>query len=98
METSAIIAIFLTTVGGLVTAVVMYLLAQKDARQAEQIKDLYDKHNNDAERLQKLELDVAKNNYSKDEINSMFTDMKKYLDGRFERLERFFDEARKPQL
>jgi len=95
METSALIAILLTSIGGMATAIVMYLLAQKDARQAEQIKDLYDKHSEDSERLQKLELTVASNNYTKDEVNAMMLDLKAYIAGLFENFKALIDERTK---
>lgn len=75
------------------SALFMYLLSQKDSKQQDQInvlnnqiKDLYDKHSSDADRLQKLELDVARNNYTKDEINAMLTDLKKYMGELFEQI------------
>lgn len=61
----------------------------------EQITDLYGKHSTDADRLHGLELDVAKNFFTKDEIKKEFEDQKKYFDGRFDRIERLLDERRK---
>lgn len=91
MDTSAVVAIILSGIGGLVTAVFVYLLAQKDARQAEQIKDLYEKHSEDSERLQKLELTVASNNYTKEEVNAMMIDLKTYIAGLFENFKELID-------
>lgn len=95
MEIATIFAIILTSLFGFVSAFVMYLLAQKDARQAEQIKDLYDKHAEDSERLQKLELTVARTNYTKEEINSMMEDLKSYIANLFEGFSKLIDEKTK---
>lgn len=72
---------------GIVVAVVGYLLAQRDARQADQIKDLYDKHTKDADRLNDLELEIARNHYPKAEVTALFTEFKSYLNERFDRIE-----------
>jgi hypothetical protein len=60
-----------------------------------QITDLYNKHGNDADRLHALELDVARNFFTKEEINKEFAAQRKYLDDRFDRLEKLFFESRK---
>lgn len=85
----------LTIIFTLAIAVIGYLLAQKDASQGKLIDDLYEKHNADADRLQKLEVDVAKNSYSKLEINAMFADMKLFIVGQFDRLEENIKEVRR---
>ena len=95
MEIATIVAICLTSCLGFISAVVMYLLAQKDARQAEQIKDLYEKHSEDSERLQKLELTVASNNYTKEEVNTMMEGLKTYIAGLFENFSKLLDERTK---
>lgn len=95
MEIATIFAIILTSLFGFVSAFVMYLLAQKDARQAEQIKDLFEKHADDAERLQKLELTVASNNYTKKEVNALMEDLKTYIGGLFDNFARLIDEKTK---
>lgn len=84
--------------------VIGYLLAQKDASQSKLIEaqsklieDLYTKHTDDAERLQKLEVDVARNSYSKDEINAMFRDMKQFISEQFTKLEASINDIRKSQ-
>lgn len=53
-------------------AVLWYLLRQKDALRGEQIKDLYAKHVADADKLQELELNVAKRHYEKTEMDAKF--------------------------
>ena len=89
-----------------IVAVVMYITRKRDDAQQnqidefnklihDQVSDLYSKHTNDADRLHNLELDVAKNFFPKEEINKMHDDQRRYLDGRFDRLEKLFDESRK---
>jgi uncharacterized coiled-coil protein SlyX len=81
-------------VAGFVSLFLMYLLNLRDAHQQKDlnelkksIDDLYSKHNSDSDRLQKLELDVARNNYTKEEINQMLVDLKNYMCELFDRLE-----------
>lgn len=78
---------FISIAVGIVFAVVGYLLAQKDARQAEHIKDLYEKHSTDAQKLFDLELQVAKNHPDRDAIKDMFTNFMTQMNERFDRLE-----------
>lgn len=76
-----------------VFAVVWYLLKQKDAQQEASIKDLYDKHSADVEKLRDLEVRLAKDHYVKteldarfDRLESTFRDGFKALGDRFDRL------------
>lgn len=61
---------------GIIVAVVGYFLRQKDEAQAKQIATLWIKHDEDAEKLQNLELRIASEHY-----------VKRELDGKFDRLD-----------
>lgn len=58
-------------IGGVFT-VLWWLLRQKDYRQEKQIELLFQKHDDDAKRLQDLELEIAKNHYLKNELDAKF--------------------------
>lgn len=58
-------------VGGLFT-LLWFLLRQKDASQAEQIKLLFKKHDDDAAELQALKLQIASQHYVKGELDNKF--------------------------
>ncbi len=79
------------SIGSIVATAIGYLLARKDALQEKQIEDLYNKHGLDAERLQQLEIRVAADHYTKSEIMGMLDSLKKYLDDRFDRIERYIE-------
>ena len=83
MDSSVIIEL----VGGVVIAIMGYLLSKKDAAQESQLEDLYKKHEADATKLQILEVKIAENHYPKTEINAIVENLKKYLDDRFDRIE-----------
>lgn len=70
--------LFMLALSGIV-AVLWWLLRQKDAAQARQIEQLFQKHDEDAKALQDLRVEIAKTHYVKDE-----------LDARFDRLETTF--------
>ena len=53
-------------------AVLWWLLRNKDASQQKEISTLWDKHDEDAKRLQDLELDIAKHHYLKIELDPKF--------------------------
>lgn len=57
--------------GGLF-CVLWFLLRQKDAAQAEQIKLLFAKHDQDAAELQALKLQIASQHYVKGELDQKF--------------------------
>lgn len=76
-------AVLALLVSGLV-AVVWYLLRQKDARQEEAIQALWREHDKDKGDLQALKLQIAKEHYSKSE-----------LDVKFDKLEGIFQEGLK---
>lgn len=60
------------SIGGAIFSIIGYLLSRKDAQQAAQIKLLWEKHDDDAQRLQLLELDIAKHHYLKAELDPKF--------------------------
>lgn len=79
-------------VGGVFT-VLWYLLKQKDEMQAEQIKTLFIKHDQDAAGLEALKLKIAENHYPKGELDVKFHSLEqatregfKDLGGKFDRL------------
>jgi len=57
---------------GIGFALVSYLLAQKDARQAEDIKLLFKKHDADVAELQELRNKIASNHYERTELDRKF--------------------------
>lgn len=52
--------------------VLWFLLRKKDEAQEKQIAVLFVKHDEDAQRLRDLELDIAKKHYVKEELDRMF--------------------------
>ena len=70
------------TVIGIIISIVGYLLAAKDSAQEKQISELWDKHNEDADRLNMLTSRVDREYYVKHE-----------LDMRFDKLEAAFARA-----
>jgi cbb3-type cytochrome oxidase subunit 3 len=69
-------------------AVFVYLLNKKDSTQESDIQILYEKHDEDSNRLRDLELKVAQNHYQKMEVDAILDRFKSYLDDRFDRLEK----------
>lgn len=61
---------------GAIGTVLWYLLRQKDAKQQKDIELLWTKHDEDAQRLADLSLEIAKKHYERPE-----------LDGKFDRLD-----------
>lgn len=55
-----------------VIAVLWYLLQQKDSKQADEIKLLFDKHDSDVKQLEELKLKIAENHYQKIELDAKF--------------------------
>lgn len=89
------VGLFLMTI---LFGVIGFLLAKKDAKQEETIRenkdvidrliaDLYAKHDEDSRRLETLAIDVAKNYNPKHEITGLFDTFRLYLNERFDRLE-----------
>lgn len=85
-----IVMIALFLLGGLCT-VMWWLLRNKDAVQAEHIKELFKKHEEDAEKLAKLELEIARQYYVKTELDPKFDEMKKDIKDGFDKLGVKFD-------
>ena len=76
-----------------VFSVLWWLLRQKDAAQAEQIKLLFLKHDEDAEKLAALSLKIAEMYYVKPELDVKFVHLEnsiregmRELGGKFDRL------------
>lgn len=72
---------------GLLIGLIGWLLANKDAKQAEEIRELFALHKADSAKLESLQLDIAKNYNPKHEIASLFDGFKLYLNERFDRIE-----------
>lgn len=81
MDPHTITTIGLFLLGGVFT-VLWWLLQKKDSAQEEQIRLLFKKHDDDAQRLQDLELKIAGSYYHKEE-----------LDKRFDKLDQTFREV-----
>jgi hypothetical protein len=62
----------LTTALTAVGSILWYLLRQKDEQQAEQIKLLFKKHDDDAKELETLKLQIAQQHYVKGELDAKF--------------------------
>lgn len=78
---------------GAIAAVLWYLLRQKDARQQRQIDLLWEKHDEDAQRLTDLSIEIAKKHYERPELDGKFDRLEasirdglKELGGKFDRL------------
>jgi len=72
---------------GAVLALIGFFLRQKDEQQQGQIKMLFEKHEEDAQRLANLELQIAREHPNRNAIREMFGDFKAHMDERFDRLE-----------
>jgi hypothetical protein len=57
---------------GAVFTLVSFLLREKDKKQEEQIKLLFVKHDEDAAKLERLELEIAKHHYIRPELDAKF--------------------------
>jgi uncharacterized protein HemX len=75
-----------------VGTVLWYLLRQKDEQQAEQIKLLFKKHDEDAEELRKLQLQIAQQHYVKGELDVKFDKLEGAFRDGFSALGAKFDE------
>lgn len=58
-------------VGGIFT-VLWWLLKNKDERQEDSIKMLFEKHEEDAKKLEELKLEIARQHYIKPELDAKF--------------------------
>lgn len=78
---------------GAVGTVLWYLLRQKDAKQQRDIDLLWEKHDDDAQRLTDLSIEIAKKHYERPELDGKFDRLEtsirdglKELGGKFDRL------------
>lgn len=76
-----------------VFAVLWFLLKQKDAKQEESIRLLFQKHDEDAKALQELRLQIAEGHYKKTELDFKFEKLElaivnsfNVLGGKFDKL------------
>lgn len=79
----------------MVGATIGYLLSKRDEKQQEEIKDLYEKYKEEADKLSALELAIAKNHFEKSEVMAMFDAFKKYLDEKFGELKTSINDIHK---
>lgn len=56
----------------LIFGIIGYFLRRMDTQQADQIKDLYEKHTKDVDKLRDLELRIASNHYERAELDKKF--------------------------
>ena len=76
---------------GLVFSVIGWLLKSKDDSQANQIKLLFEKHDADAAALQDLRVQLAREHYQKNELDSRFDKLEAAFRAGFDDLGRKFD-------
>jgi L-cysteine desulfidase len=84
IDFTAIVGVFIL---GIFIAVIGYLLSKKDAHQENMIDALFKKHDEDASRLQTLEIKIAETHYQKPEVDRLFDKFKGYLDEKFTSIE-----------
>lgn len=86
--------IVLLAVVGVFTAL-WFLLRQKDAKQAQDITHLYKLHHDDEAKLHCLELELARNHYPKNELDTRFAQLDATLKTGFSDLRADFKELTK---
>jgi hypothetical protein len=79
------------TIIGIIVSVVGYLLAAKDSAQEKQITELWNKHNEDADRLNGLTSRVDREYYVKHELDARFDKLEQDLKDVFRELGDKFD-------
>ena len=72
MQTELPITEIVLFIVGAVFTLISFLLRQRDEKQEEQIKLLFAKHDDDAAKLEKLELEIAKQHYIRPELDAKF--------------------------
>ena len=97
MSESSIVEIGLAVMAGLGT-LLWYLLTQKDAKQEEAIKLLWQKHDVDAKELENLKLQIASQHYVKAELDQKFNQMDATMRNGFQILSGKVDELSKTLL
>lgn len=75
----------------LLFAIIGWFLRQKDLSQAEAIKLLFQKHDEDAAALQELRLQIAEGHYKKAELDMKFLALEKTFKDGFDNLGMKFD-------
>lgn len=76
---------------GAVFTVLWWLLRNKDMKQEKDIDLLFKKHDDDAGRLQALELEIAKNHYVKSELDPKFSLLESAFRSSFNSMSTKFD-------
>jgi hypothetical protein len=76
-----------------VGTVIWYLLQEKDKKQGEDIKMLFEKHELDALALEALKLKLAENHYPKHEMDAKFNALETATREGFAELSRKFDKV-----
>lgn len=79
-------------------SVLWFLLRHKDAQQGAQIKELFEKHEDDSKALTELRLQIANGYHPKDELNTRFATLDCTFREVGQRLESKFDELQKALL
>lgn len=97
MSESSIVEIGLAAMAGLGT-ILWYLLTQKDSKQEEAIKLLWQKHDVDAKELENLKLQIASQHYVKAELDQKFNQMDATMRNGFQILSGKVDELLKTLL
>lgn len=97
MSESSIVEIGLAAMAGLGT-ILWYLLTQKDSKQEEAIKLLWQKHDIDAKELDNLKLQIASQHYVKAELDQKFNQMDATMRNGFNILSGKVDELSKTLL
>ena len=97
MSESSIVEIGLAVMAGLGT-LLWYLLTQKDAKQEDAIKLLWQKHDIDAKELENLKLQIASQHYVKAELDQKFNQMDATMRNGFQILSGKVDELSKTLL
>ena len=83
MEMNSIVLIVITLVFG----VLGWLLSNKDAKQADELKLLFKKHDEDVAELTSLRIKIAEQHYQKPELDAKFNDINATLKSGFSGLE-----------
>lgn len=90
MDNQSLTLIALFVLGGLCT-VMWWLLRNKDSAQSDQIRTLFSKHDEDAEKLADLKLEIARQYYVKTELDPKFEKLEHTISEWFSLLGAKFD-------
>jgi hypothetical protein len=94
MDIQSLLLVGLTAVFGIIG----WLLSNKDAKQAEEIKLLFKKHDDDSKELMELRIKIAEQHYQKPELDAKFSDINATLKTGFAGLEASIKEMSKSFL